>query len=126
MDRLTNRNQYFFGLGTVGRDMFYSFVANTMLYFLSDVLSLPLWVFAATSMTLSVLRVLDAINDPHHRPDYRQYPFALGQVQACHSGGRRAQRGRLPDAVLRYRDGTRVYRAVCRVLLCVGYHLRHQ
>ena len=64
MKNLANRNKYFFGLGTVGRDMFYSFVANTMLYFLSDVLSLPLWVFAATTMTLSVLRIVDALNDP--------------------------------------------------------------
>ena len=39
-----------FGLGTLGRDMFYAFEANTILYFLSDVLSLPLWVFAAVSM----------------------------------------------------------------------------
>ena len=64
MKNLANRNKYFFGLGTIGRDMFYSFVANTMLYFLSDVLSLPLWVFAATTMTLSVLRIVDALNDP--------------------------------------------------------------
>ena len=64
MKNLANRNKYCFGLGTVGRDMFYSFVSNTMLYFLSDVLSLPLWVFAATSMTLSVLRIVDALNDP--------------------------------------------------------------
>lgn len=58
------RNQYFFGLGTVGRDMFYAFEANAILYFLSDVLSLPLWVFAAVSMVLSVLRIFDALNDP--------------------------------------------------------------
>jgi len=64
MKTLADRNKYYFGLGTVGRDMFYSFVSNTMLYFLSDVLSLPLWVFAATSMTLSVLRIVDALNDP--------------------------------------------------------------
>jgi len=61
---LENRNRVTFGLGTVGRDMFYSFEANTILYFLSDVLSLPLWVFAATSMILSVMRIFDAINDP--------------------------------------------------------------
>ena len=59
-----NRNKYFFGLGTIGRDMFYAFEANAILYFLSDVLSLPLWVFAATSMVLSVLRIFDALNDP--------------------------------------------------------------
>ena len=64
MKSQNERNRVFFGLGTIGRDMFYSFEANTILYFLSDVLSLPLWVFAAVSMTLSVLRILDALNDP--------------------------------------------------------------
>ena len=64
MEKQNNRNKYCFGLGTVGRDMFYAFESNAILYFLSDVLSLPLWVFAATSMVLSVLRVFDALNDP--------------------------------------------------------------
>lgn len=64
MEKQNNRNKFFFGLGTVGRDMFYAFESNAILYFLSDVLSLPLWVFAATSMVLSVLRVFDALNDP--------------------------------------------------------------
>ena len=58
------RNHLCFGLGTVGRDMFYAFEANTLLYFLSDVLSLPVWVFAAASMILSVMRIFDAVNDP--------------------------------------------------------------
>ncbi|MBQ3549038.1 MAG: MFS transporter [Oscillospiraceae bacterium] len=59
-----NRNRVYFGLGTVGRDMFYAFESNTLLFFLSDVLSLPVWVFAAASMILSVLRIFDAFNDP--------------------------------------------------------------
>ncbi len=61
---LEKKNRINFGLGTVGRDMFYSFEANTLLYFLSDVLSLPVWVFAAASMVLSVMRIFDAVNDP--------------------------------------------------------------
>ena len=64
MTKLDNRNKTYFGLGTICRDMFYSFEANTLLYFLSDVLSLPVWVFAAASMVLSVMRIFDAINDP--------------------------------------------------------------
>lgn len=64
MKDLDHRNRVYFGLGTVGRDMFYSFEANTLLYFLSDVLSLPIWVFAAASMILSVMRIFDAFNDP--------------------------------------------------------------
>ncbi len=64
MNKLDKRNKYFFGLGTVGRDMFYAFEANAILYFLTDVLSLPIWVFAAVSTVLSVLRIFDALNDP--------------------------------------------------------------
>lgn len=64
MKNLSERNRVFFGLGTVGRDMFYTFESNALLYFLSDVLSLPLWVFAAASLVLSVMRIFDAVNDP--------------------------------------------------------------
>lgn len=64
MNKLDDRNRIYFGLGTIGRDMFYAFEANTLLYFLSDVLSLPVWVFAAASMILSVMRIFDAFNDP--------------------------------------------------------------
>ena len=62
--KLDSRNKYFFGLGTVGRDMFYAFEANALLYFLSNILSLPIGVFAGVSLVLSVLRILDALNDP--------------------------------------------------------------
>jgi len=64
MTKTDRRNKYFFGLGTVGRDMFYAFEANALLYFLSNVLSLPLAVFASVSLVLSVLRICDALNDP--------------------------------------------------------------
>ncbi len=64
MTAQNRRNKYFFGLGTVGRDMFYAFEANALLYFLSNILSLPLRIFAAVSLCLSVLRIVDALNDP--------------------------------------------------------------
>ena len=64
MNKQDNRNRICFGLGTIGRDMFYSFEANTLLHFLTYVLDLPVWVFAATSMILSVMRIFDAFNDP--------------------------------------------------------------
>ena len=64
MTAQNRRNKYFFGLGTVGRDMFYAFEANALLYFLSNILSLPLKIFAAVSLCLSVLRIADALNDP--------------------------------------------------------------
>ena len=64
MNRLDKRNTYCFGLGTIGRDMFYAFEANTLLHFLTYILDLPVWVFAAASMILSVMRIFDAFNDP--------------------------------------------------------------
>ena len=64
MKTTEQRNHLCFGLGTIGRDMFYAFESNTLLFFLSDVLSLPVWVFAAASMILSVMRIFDAVNDP--------------------------------------------------------------
>ncbi len=64
MNKRDSRNRLYFGLGTIGRDMFYAFEANTLLYFLSDVLALDRWVFAAASMILSVMRIFDAFNDP--------------------------------------------------------------
>jgi melibiose permease/lactose/raffinose/galactose permease len=64
MKKLDDRNRLYFGLGTIGRDMFYSFEANTLLHFLTYVLNLPIWVFAASSMILSVMRIFDAFNDP--------------------------------------------------------------
>lgn len=64
MSSQAKKNKYFFGLGTVGRDMFYAFEANALLYFLSNILHLPLSVFAAVSMVLSVMRIFDALNDP--------------------------------------------------------------
>ena len=64
MSKQAKKNKYFFGLGTVGRDMFYAFEANALLYFLSNILHLPLSVFAAVSMVLSVMRIFDALNDP--------------------------------------------------------------
>ena len=41
MNKLDRRNMIFFGLGTIGRDMFYAFEANALIYYLSKVLSLP-------------------------------------------------------------------------------------
>jgi len=64
MNRTDSRNRICFGLGTIGRDMFYAFEANTLLHFLTYILDLPVWVFAAASMILSVMRIFDAFNDP--------------------------------------------------------------
>jgi len=63
LNKNDKRNQYFFGLGTIGRDMFYAFESNTVVYFLTHVLSLPQWVFITVTMALSALRIFDAVND---------------------------------------------------------------
>ena len=36
MNKLDRRNMIFFGLGTVGRDMFYALEANALIYYLSN------------------------------------------------------------------------------------------
>ena len=63
MNRIDKQNKYYFGLGTIGRDMFYAFESNTVVYFLTHVLSLPQWVFITVTMALSALRIFDAVND---------------------------------------------------------------
>ena len=63
MNQRDLQNKYFFGLGTIGRDMFYAFESNTIIFFLTHVLSLPQWVFLTVTMALSVLRIFDAVND---------------------------------------------------------------
>ncbi len=64
MSKLDRRNMTFFGLGTIGRDMFYALEANALLYYLSNVLDLPVGIYVATSMVFTILRVFDAVNDP--------------------------------------------------------------
>lgn len=65
MKSLDRRNLYCFGLGTIGRDMFYSMVSMFLTqYYLIEVLSIPdstMWWITAV---IVVLRVFDALNDP--------------------------------------------------------------
>ena len=37
MNKLDRRNKYCFGLGTIGRDMFYSMESMYLLYFLTEI-----------------------------------------------------------------------------------------
>lgn len=64
MDSNIKGNRYFFGLGTIGRDMLYSLVSMYLIYYLTDILNLPdstMWWMAGI---FTVLRVFDAFNDP--------------------------------------------------------------
>ncbi len=60
----TKRNRYFFGLGTVGRDMLYNLVSMYFMYYLTDVLNLPDITMWYMTGALTFLRIFDAVNDP--------------------------------------------------------------
>ena len=64
MNRLDKRNKYCFGLGTVGRDMFYSMESMYLLYFLTEIRRLDDKMLAIVGGVLTVLRILYAFNDP--------------------------------------------------------------
>ncbi len=58
------KNKICFGLGTVGRDMFYSMVSTYLLVYLTEVLDLSDHAMWWMTGVLTVLRVFDAVNDP--------------------------------------------------------------
>lgn len=64
MNNSTKCNRYYFGLGTVGRDMLYSMVSMYLLVYLTEILNLPdstMWLMTGV---LTILRIFDAVNDP--------------------------------------------------------------
>ena len=64
MDGNIKSNRYFFGLGTIGRDMLYSLVSLQIIFYMTDVLNLPdstMWWIAGV---YTALRIFDALNDP--------------------------------------------------------------
>ncbi|OJF77471.1 MAG: sugar transporter [Treponema sp. CETP13] len=58
------QNRYTFGLGTVGRDMVYSLIAMYLIYYLTDILSLPDNVILQITTVIIGARIFDALNDP--------------------------------------------------------------
>lgn len=58
------KNTFFFGMGTIGRDMFYSLESMFLMFYLTEVLNLSDTMFAVVGTVLTVLRVFDALNDP--------------------------------------------------------------
>lgn len=60
----SRRNQIFFGLGTIGRDMLYATVATYLIFYLTDILDLNDHTMWWMTIILTVLRVFDALNDP--------------------------------------------------------------
>lgn len=64
MSRQDTRNRYFFGLGTVGRDMFYTMISMFFMVYLTEVLNLSDAMLAVVGGVLTGLRIFDALNDP--------------------------------------------------------------
>ena len=64
MHKLDRRNQYCFGLGTIGRDMFYTLESMYLLYYLTEIRRLDDAMLALVGGVLTVLRIVDAFNDP--------------------------------------------------------------
>ncbi len=59
------QNRYCFGLGTVGRDMFYTMVSMFLMQtFITEVLDVSDYTLAILTPVLMILRVFDAVNDP--------------------------------------------------------------
>lgn len=58
------RNMFCFGVGTIGRDMFYTMVSMYIMVFITEVLNVPDSTLAIMTALLLVLRIFDAFNDP--------------------------------------------------------------
>jgi len=59
-----NRNKICFGLGTIGRDMFYTMVSMYIMVYITEVLVVPDATLAILTSMLLGLRIFDAVNDP--------------------------------------------------------------
>ncbi|MBP8639859.1 MAG: MFS transporter [Oscillospiraceae bacterium] len=64
MDNSIKGNRYFFGLGTIGRDMLYSMVSMFILWYMTEILNLSDSVMISMAVVITVLRIFDAVNDP--------------------------------------------------------------
>ncbi|MFH1513803.1 MAG: glycoside-pentoside-hexuronide (GPH):cation symporter, partial [Bacillota bacterium] len=58
------RNRFFFGLGTIGRDMFYTMVSMYIMVYITEVRIVSDAALAVMTVLLLILRTFDAFNDP--------------------------------------------------------------
>ena len=58
------RNRLCFGLGTIGRDMFYTMVSMFLMTYITEVLIVPDQTLMMLTGVLTALRIFDAFNDP--------------------------------------------------------------
>lgn len=64
MNKNSNCNQYFFGLGTIGRDMLYAMVSMYLMVYLTEILDISDSVMWWMTGVFTALRIFDALNDP--------------------------------------------------------------
>lgn len=64
MNDYVKRNKYTFGLGTIGRDMVYSMISMYLIFYLTDVVCLPVSTLWWITGIVLVARIYDALNDP--------------------------------------------------------------
>ncbi len=64
MNRQTSKNRYFYGLGTIGRDMVYTLISMFLMFYLSDVLMVSKSTMWMVTIVFMIFRVFDAFNDP--------------------------------------------------------------
>lgn len=58
------KRNYFYGVGTLGRDMVYALTSMYLMYFLTDILDISVRGIAVVTIVMVLLRVFDALNDP--------------------------------------------------------------
>ena len=64
MKNQDRKNRVYFGLGTIGRDMFYSMVSMYLMVYITEVRIVSDATLGVITALLLVLRVFDAFNDP--------------------------------------------------------------
>ena len=58
------QNRFTFGLGTIGRDMVYTLVSMYLMFYLTDILDLPIYVLWWLGGIILFARIFDAVTDP--------------------------------------------------------------
>lgn len=61
---MRSKRNYFYGIGTLGRDMVYALTSMYLMFFLTDILKISASGIAYVTLVMVILRVFDAVNDP--------------------------------------------------------------
>lgn len=63
-EKVSHRNRWMFGIGTIGRDMLYTLISMFLMFYLTDVLDLSDQIMVYITMMMVLVRIFDAFNDP--------------------------------------------------------------